>query len=52
MLYYEVKLINPETKEVFFSATSLRPEFPSQDLMDRHQGAILVIRTTPNPLSG
>ncbi len=51
MLYYEVKLINPETKEIFFAETSVRPKFPSQSLIDQHQGAILVIRTTPNPVS-
>lgn len=51
MLYYEVKLINPETKEIFFAEISIRPKFPSQKLIDQHQGAILIIRTTPNPLS-
>lgn len=51
MLYYEVKLINPETKEIFFAEISVRPKFPSQNLIDEHQGAILVIRTTSNPLS-
>lgn len=51
MLYYEVKLINPETKEIFFAVTSPRPKFPSQSLIDEHQGAIIVIRTTSNPNS-
>ncbi len=51
MLYYEVKLMNPETKEVFFRAISPRPKFPAQNLIDQHYGAILVIRTTSNPQS-
>ncbi len=52
MLYYEVKLINPETKEIFFVVISPRPKFPSQNLIDQHQGAIIVITTTSNPNSG
>ena len=49
MLYYEVKLIHPETKEVFFNVTSVKPKLPSQDILDRYKGAILVIRTTSSP---
>lgn len=49
MLYYEIKLINPETKEVYFKVTSARPKFPSQEIMDRYRGAMLVIRTTSMP---
>lgn len=49
MLYYEIKLIHPETKEIFFSVTATRPKFPPKDLIDRHRGAIIVIKTTPSP---
>ncbi len=45
MMYYEVKLINPETKEVYFMETSVKPQFPSPEFFDCHQGAVLVIRT-------
>lgn len=45
MMYYEVKLINPETKEVYFMKTSPKPKFPSQDFFDKYRGAVLVIRT-------
>lgn len=46
MLYYEVRLIHPETKEVYFFSSSPRPLLPSQEIIDRHQGAVLVVRTT------
>ncbi len=49
VMYYEIKLINPETKEVYFKVTSARPKFPSQEILDRFKGAMLVIRTTCNP---
>jgi len=49
VLYYEIKLINPETKEVYFKVTSARPKFPSQEILDRYKGAMMVIRTTTNP---
>ena len=48
-MYYEIKLINPETKEVYFKVTSIKPKLPSQETMDRYKGAMLVIRTTSNP---
>lgn len=47
MLYYEVKLINPETKEVYFQSTGPKPKFPSQKFVDSHLGSVLVIRTNP-----
>ncbi len=45
MLLYEVKLINPETKEVYFMATSVKPKIPPQEIIDRFANAVLVIRT-------
>lgn len=51
MLYYEVKLLNPETKEIYFNVTSPKPTLPSPEILERHKGAILVIRTTDNPQS-
>ena len=47
MLFYEVKLINPETKEVYFTVTATKPTFPSKKIMDANRNAILVIRTNP-----
>ena len=49
MMYYEIKLINPETKEVYFKVTSPKPQFPSQEVIDRHKGAMLIVRTTNIP---
>lgn len=49
MMYYEIKLINPETKEVYFKVTSPKPKFPTKEVMDRFKGAMLVIRTTSMP---
>lgn len=45
MLYYEVKLIDAETKEVYFEEISVKPKFPTPDFYTRHRNAILVIRT-------
>lgn len=45
MMLYEVKLINPETKEVYFMETSVKPKIPSQEIIDQYEGAVLVIRT-------
>ncbi len=45
MMIYEVKLMNAETKEVYFMATSVKPKIPSQEIIDRFEGAVLVIRT-------
>lgn len=50
MLFYEVKLIHPETKEVYFEKTGPSPEMPNPETMKAHQGAILVIRTTDSLL--
>lgn len=47
MLYYEVKLIHPETKEVYFNVTSTKPTLPSQKIFNQHKDAVLVIRTNP-----
>lgn len=49
MLYYEIKLINPETKEVYYKVTSEKPQLPTKEEMDRHKGAMLVVRTTMTP---
>lgn len=45
MMLYEVKLMNPETKEIYFIETSEKPKLPSQEIIDRYYGAVIVIRT-------
>ncbi len=45
MMIYEVKLINPETKEVYYMETSEKPKIPSQEIFGRFKGAVLVRRT-------
>lgn len=47
MIYYEVKLIHPETKEVFFHVTAPKPQLPSKEILERHREAVIVIRTNP-----
>jgi hypothetical protein len=46
MLFYEVKLINPQTKEIYYQSTSKKAELPAQDIMQKYQGALLIINTT------
>lgn len=49
MLLYDVKLINPQTKEIYFQSLSIRPELPSEELIKKHIGAILIISTCDSP---
>ncbi|MFL5783895.1 MAG: hypothetical protein ACJ76H_04735 [Bacteriovoracaceae bacterium] len=44
-MLYEVKLINPETKEVYFTSLATKPQFPPQKLRDQYKAAIIVVRT-------
>jgi hypothetical protein len=49
MLFYEVKLIHPQTKEIYYLVTSEKPQLPAKEVMDQFKGAVLVIRTTSTP---
>jgi hypothetical protein len=49
MLFYEVKLMHPQTKEIYYSVTSEKAQLPDKETMERYKGAILVIRTTSTP---
>jgi hypothetical protein len=46
MLFYDVKLVHPQTKEIYFQTISKRLELPPPEVFDRYQGAMLVINTT------
>jgi hypothetical protein len=49
MLFYEIKLIHPQTKEIYYLVTSEKPQLPAREIMDQYKGAILIIRTTSTP---
>lgn len=45
MIFFEVKLVNPETKEIYFKKVGKRPELPDQTILDQYQGALIIIDT-------
>ena len=51
MLFYDVKLINPQTKKVYFHKVGKKPDIPPKDVMEKFQGAMLVITMTTSLLS-
>ena len=51
MLFYEVKLVNPDTNETYFREVSLQPKIPSKEIMEKYQGALIVITTTTHLLN-
>lgn len=48
MLFYEIKLINPQTKEVYYKTFSPRPLLPSNEILNKFLGAVIVINTKDN----
>ena len=48
MLFYEIKLINPQTKEVYYKTFSPRPLLPSNEILNKFLGAVMVISTKDN----
>jgi hypothetical protein len=50
MLYYQIKIINPETKEIYFETKCRKGELPKRDVMEKFPGAILIINTTADGL--
>jgi hypothetical protein len=51
MLFYEIKLINPDTNETYFREVGPKPKIPSKEIMEKYQGALLVITTTSHLLN-
>lgn len=51
MLFYEVKLINPQTKEIYYHKVGKKPELPCEALLRNFQGAMIVINTTTSLLN-
>ena len=51
MLFYEVKLVNPDTNETYFREVSPHPIIPSKEIMEKYQGALIVITTTTHLLN-
>lgn len=45
MIFFEVKLINPETKEIYFKKIGKKPELPDQSILDKYLGALIIIDT-------
>lgn len=45
MIFFEVKLVNPETIEIYFKKIGKKPELPDQSILDQYQGALLIIDT-------
>ena len=50
MLFYEIKLINPDTSEVYYQVIQEKPLLPSQDVFNQFKGALLVITTKSHQL--
>jgi hypothetical protein len=51
MLFYEIKLVNPDTNETYFREVGSKPKIPSKEIMEKFQGALLVITTTSHLLN-
>lgn len=51
MLFYEIKLVNPDTNETYFREVGPKPKIPSKEIMEKFQGALLVITTTSHLLN-
>jgi hypothetical protein len=46
MIFYDVQLIHPETKEIYFQKISEKPELPQKEVIDKYRGAMIIIKTT------
>jgi hypothetical protein len=46
MLFFHIRLLDPDTKEVYYEVYGPKPELPPKDLLKKYQGALLVINTT------
>jgi hypothetical protein len=51
MLFYEIKLVNPDTLETYFREVGPKPKIPSKEIMEKFQGALLVITTSGHILN-
>lgn len=50
MIFYEIKLIHPQTKEIYFQSLGEKPQLPSKEVIKKFQGAVIVIKTTDSAL--
>lgn len=50
MIFFEVKLIHPETKEVYFKTIAPKADLPSKEVLDKYPGALLIINTLQSNL--
>lgn len=49
MVFFHIRLIHPETKEIYYESCGSKPELPSQEIIEKYKGSLLVIETSGTP---